>query len=268
MTNIYFSTQDLVQTRFAFSALWETVASYRILRKPASAPLHLPWIRETQDVLQDMDMRLLDALILHSRGAYPDFLTPPPTTPLPNLRTELEHLVQVDPRRVQQDIDNVISHLDSNDPAIDEWLEQLSPFQKHPQRALEELAETLWTYWQRTLEPHWARIQALLEANIMYRAKAFALYGPSKVFRDLHVNVGYSDQRLELKEYCNFEDIDLTGRELLLIPSVFMSRTVMLDPPWQETMQYVRCQGDVRFVVPRASPYQRRSQQTVRRNAR
>ena len=43
MFRIAFSAADLARTRFAFSPLWEVMASIRVLRNPAEHSLLRPW---------------------------------------------------------------------------------------------------------------------------------------------------------------------------------------------------------------------------------
>jgi hypothetical protein len=47
------TTQDLTRIRFAFSPLWEVVASVRVLKTPADNPLHLPWVTQTRTRLTE-----------------------------------------------------------------------------------------------------------------------------------------------------------------------------------------------------------------------
>ena len=234
MIGIHLSAEDLAKTRFAFSALWETVASYRALKWPEKHPLHLPWILETQSAISHLDMSAVDALIMPS-GGYVDFLTPPPTTPIPQFEKELEELLQTPSDIVKQDIANTTAAKDvyqSHPP------QAFEPYLKDTKGALETLANTLRTYWEVAVEPHWPRLRTLLEADIMYRARTFALNGPEKVLNELHPGLSYKDRTLQItKPSCSFE-VMLSGRGLLLMPSVFIDYTIMFDPPWQETMQY------------------------------
>jgi DNA-binding transcriptional ArsR family regulator len=63
MVELFFTTEDVARTRFAFSALGETVQSVRVLRDPGAYPIHVPWIREallerpgsTSDLAEHLD---------------------------------------------------------------------------------------------------------------------------------------------------------------------------------------------------------------------
>lgn len=235
MIEIHLSAEDLARTRFAFSALWETVASYRALKWPEKHPLHLPWILETQSAISHLDMSAVDALIMPS-GGYVDFLTPPPTTPLPQLEKELAGLLETPDDIIKQDIINITADCPVTCPASPGQV--FEPYLRDPKGALETLADTLHAYWEVAVEPHWPRLRTLLEADVLYRAQTFALNGPEKVLNELHLGLSYKDRTLQItKPTCHF-DVVLSGRGLLLMPSVFIDHTIMFDPPWQETMQY------------------------------
>ena len=77
-----FGRDDLLRTHFAISPLFELAASLRVLRDPGGHSVHLPWVREARARLAGLDHSLLDAL--QPEGPYaPDFVAPPPLTPLP-----------------------------------------------------------------------------------------------------------------------------------------------------------------------------------------
>lgn len=234
MVNIHLSMEDLAHTRFAFSALWEAVASYRILRNPERHPLHLNWVREAKDALHGLDLSALELII--PNGCYPDFLTPPPTTPLPDFTAELEQLASTPAATIRNDIETL--YCSSGRITEFSLKEHLQPFLADPKQHLARVVETLEGYWQRTLESHWPRIRALLEADILYRARSMALNGPEQMFNELHPRVRYHQRTLQISKKLWDAEIQLSGRGLLLVPSVFIDYTLMYESHWQETMQY------------------------------
>jgi hypothetical protein len=48
MITVRLSPEDLSRVRFAFSPLWETVASFRVLLDPGRHALHLPWVEQLE----------------------------------------------------------------------------------------------------------------------------------------------------------------------------------------------------------------------------
>src|SRR3954452_19027264 len=79
MIRYRFGSDDLLRTRFALSPLFEVVWSAHVLRRPARAPLHRPWVAAAHARLAGLDWALLDWLGKGSRGrrvASPFLLTP------------------------------------------------------------------------------------------------------------------------------------------------------------------------------------------------
>ena len=68
--------------------MWELVGSIRALQDPSTAALHLPWVVELRRRLPELDLAELVALA-PARGYVPDFLSPPPTTPLATFEDEI-----------------------------------------------------------------------------------------------------------------------------------------------------------------------------------
>src|SRR5687767_13612366 len=104
MITYHFTTEDLLRTRFAISPLFEVTASLWALHDPgARGSLHLPWIHEVKAAVDELD---LDELIdLTVGGTYvPDFISPPPETPLPDVRTELDRVRRTPPERVRTEV--------------------------------------------------------------------------------------------------------------------------------------------------------------------
>ena len=89
------------------------------------------------------------------------------------------------------------------------------------------------------MEPFWEQILAVLEDDIASRARALTAGGAIEVFGDLHPDVRWSGEAL-LVDRPHDTSVELGGRGLLLLPSVFMWPRVgaMFDPPWQPALIY------------------------------
>jgi DNA-binding transcriptional ArsR family regulator len=101
------------------------------------------------------------------------------------------------------------------------------------------LAELLRAYWQRLLAPHWTRIRTALEGDVLYRARQTASGGVRALLADIDGSVRYEDDRLTIdRSLC--ASLDLCGRGLLLVPSVFVWPAVAVidEAPWQPTLIY------------------------------
>lgn len=231
MIEIQLGDEDLARTRFAYSPLWELVASCRVLTDPMSHMLHLPWVAEARAALHDFDLSLLSSLI-RPVGYIPDFLLPPPTTPFPTIDAEIERVKASDPEIVRREIGWIIQESPSS-------LALLQPYQATPAETLERLTALLHCYWQRTLQHHWRQLFNMLEVDVLHRSNTLAFYGPEEVFKDLHPAVSYKEHVLYVAKP-NDELVRPGGRGVLLIPLIFAwpDLYVTADPPWQPTIAY------------------------------
>jgi DNA-binding transcriptional ArsR family regulator len=201
LLELAFSVQDLTHTRFAFSPVWEAVASVRVLRQPGDHALHLPWVKETRARIGEagLDIGLLSDLVSGSR--LPGFLAATPVTPVPELADELAELRDA---------------------------------------GLEQLADLLEAYWRLALEPHWSRIRALLEGDILYRSRLLVEGGADAFFNDLSPMVSWKNGTLTVAYPSVSNAGPLEGGGLVLVPSVFgwprvFSKT---DSTRQPVLQY------------------------------
>jgi biotin operon repressor len=230
MVRYEFTVEDLATTRFAISPMWETTSAIRALRNPGLISLHVPWIKQVRSELEELDLSLAFAL-LPRRGYMADFLTPPPSTPLADFDEELELLRSTSSEQIRNDVELLIG--DGNAP------QSLRPYLDDPRGTVDQLAEVVGEFWRRTIEPHWARIESLLEADLLYRSRRLTEGGAARLFADLHPRVAWSDGGVEVAmEYA--EQIELAGRGLLLVPSAFScdKPSTMTEPPWQPTVVF------------------------------
>jgi DNA-binding transcriptional ArsR family regulator len=162
----------------------------------------------------------------------PDFLTPPPTTPVATIEDELEILRATPAETVRGDVRRLFRP--RRPPSL------LDPLLADPRRELKRMTAVLAEFWERTLEPHWPRIRALLEADLAYRARRLTERGASGLFADLHDSIAWEDDVLELRDSACEGLHALGGRGLLLVPSAFQWQrpATIVDPPWQPTLLY------------------------------
>src|SRR5450755_4746182 len=216
-----FEVADLAKTRFAISPLYELVESLRLLRAPERAAAHIPWMRRALPVARTLPLATAFALTPRRPPvpAYymPDFLVPPPASPVATLSEE----------QVRADVMRMLGS--SEPPAV------LAELLEDAPRALGQLADALGAYWAEVIEPEWPRICALLDADLAYRAQRLTTGGHASLFGDLNRLVRFSESRLEL-ELITDATVGLRGQGLLLVPSVFsgeaggdLRRTVAAD---------------------------------------
>lgn len=227
-----FAPSDLVSTRFAISPLVELHRSVRALDDPGARALHLPWIAATKASIEDLDLDLLRALAPRGVGVYtPDFIHPPPSSPLAELEDELDQMLSTPPDQVRAEI--LAAYPGTEVPG------KLRPFLEEPDVALDRLAVVIREYWKRALAPHWERLRGLLRGDIFYRGRRLADGGARLLFADLHPEASFQDSELRIEKPWHSER-DLDGQGLLLVPSAFVWPVIssITEPPWQPTLIY------------------------------
>jgi DNA-binding transcriptional ArsR family regulator len=225
-----FGADDLLRTRFAVSPLIEVVWSAHALADPARHALHRPWIAAARERLAGLDWTLLD-LLANGTGYVPDFITPPPATPLADIEGELERVRATPAAQVAREVGRRFAGT-----TVPEAVRLLLD---DPPRGLALLVDLLRAYWERAIEPWWPAIRAALEADIVHRARRLTAGGTIGVFAGLHPRVAWADGVLEVNRPHD-QDVDLRGRGLLLVPAAFAWPDVfaMTDEPWQPAVIY------------------------------
>jgi DNA-binding HxlR family transcriptional regulator len=107
-----------------------------------------------------------------------------------------------------------------------------------PRGALDRITETLQAYWDLALARHWPAVQALLEADIMWRSRRLAAGGTHALFQDLHPTVTWHGDRLAAADPWHYSG-SLSGEGLLLVPSAMAWPTVRkMVAPYQPLIAY------------------------------
>jgi hypothetical protein len=208
------------------------VWSLRLLRDPTAAGLHLPWLEAVRDPLAGLPLGPALALV-PPRGYIPDFITPPPSSPLADIHDELALLRRTPPAQVRVEIERFLKYQRKRSPGI------LAGFIEHPRRAVRELVDAYEAYWDLALAEHWPRMRALLQGDVAYRGGRLAEGGLERLFDDVHPTVTFGTDTVSVDLPWDGE-LPLDGRGLLLVPSVFAWHhpAVMIEGPWQPSMTY------------------------------
>ncbi|WP_049571909.1 DUF5937 family protein [Nonomuraea sp. SBT364] len=219
--------EDVARIRFAFSPLWELVASLRTLQDPARQSIHLPWIKCVRPRLAGLDLAELFALVPAS-GYLADFLTPPPDTPLPDFAAELRRVRATSPARAAGEA----ARVRGTDRAL------IERFRADPAAGIERVAAALEAYWQACFAEFWPRVYGLLERDVLRRSRQLAQGGARELFAGLDPAVTWTGERLLVdRPWCATGG--LHGDGLVLVPSAFYWPSVaVMSAPYQSMLVY------------------------------
>ncbi|GAA1996399.1 ArsR/SmtB family transcription factor [Microbacterium ulmi] len=202
---------DVAAVRFGISPLCELGLSLRAIRDPSRYPLQLPWLARTERARSGLDLAALTALV-DERLWTPDFLNPRPESPLTRIEDELDALSGLSAAEFRRDLVAVHGHV----PAA---------FAGPARAAVRRLVRALRELWDATFEPHWPRMRAVLEADVVHRGRQIAQSGLSAMLNGISSTVDYADGVVSVRLR---DPTDRTqrigGSGLTLVPTMFTRR--------------------------------------------
>jgi DNA-binding transcriptional ArsR family regulator len=222
-----FRSADLLQCRFAISPLNETADALRALSHPKAAAYHLPWQRQARQLVPALGIEPLLA-ILSVRGYQPDFLTPAPDGPFTEIGAELDRVRATPPAKVAAELAECLD----TGPAGRAARRDHPDLGGSPTRVRDLLAGMLGRAWDALIEPWWPRLRDVLDADITYRARRIADVGVAAALAELDPKLSFDDRSVRFA-FPGSREIDVSGMELVLVPSVFLwpGVAVGFDPP-------------------------------------
>lgn len=182
---------ELAATRFAISPLSETVSGLQQLAGRDRQPINGHWLRWAAAELADepLDLSHTWPLIAGNRPSWPSFLVPAPAGPQPSIEDDLAALRDTTAGQVRASLRRVFG---------DRFPDAVAALAGKPEAGLRAIAAELRTAYDRLIAPHWPRMRAVLEADIVYRAKQLAAGGAETLFAGLHRDLCWQGGRLVL----------------------------------------------------------------------
>jgi hypothetical protein len=251
---------DVAQLRLASSPLLELVMSFRALINPEYGGMYHNWIQMTLRDVDPADYPLMAAMIA-PQGSIPDFITPTPTQVQLDIESEFERVMNTPPEIVQRDIQVLIDGFGHycfypDTPQGSSATRQQA--MQYPHEFLPCLVEEMRDYWQRALAPHWSRMIAVLENDILYRSRHLTVNGVETMINNLTPTISYAPGQIKVAKHLpkpsyalSFEDEDLQ-----LVPVIFSGNHVyhQITPEWKRMIIYTaRGAGLWQYELPRPS---------------
>lgn len=229
MFRLRMGVEDLARLRFAPPTPYcELVVTAQVMRQPAS-PFGRLW-RSRRGRLPGEAARLLDLVPEH--GGVPDFLAPEMCT---SLDEALDVVLSTPPARMRRELSEIAMPIGAT-----AWADDLAHGRAG---ALTDLGTAMRAYHDAVMEPMWPTIDHVAMAELHRRAWQLARYGAARTLSTLHPRIRWSDGAIEVDIPLE-GDVDLGGRGLRLMPSVWTRPGVMLG--WsQPTLVYPLPQLDL-----------------------
>jgi DNA-binding transcriptional ArsR family regulator len=100
---------------------------------------------------------------------------------------------------------------------------------------LDRLAEGMRAYWQAAVADDWPRLRAVVEGEVLDRARAMALSGSAAVLAELHPRLRWRQPVMELHKDADF-DLRYEGRPLILVPLALAAGVLVAAPPREDVV--------------------------------
>jgi Family of unknown function (DUF5937)/Bacterial regulatory protein, arsR family len=210
MIRLRVAAGDFAQMRFAFSPITELVDSLYMLHSGYAHPPYRRWAERARKRMRGLDNELLQAVVPHL-GAIPCFPLGDTGTAL-TIGQQLQLLADWPLDLLRAELEDVWRG--NGLPPAAEQVIAAGP------AGTRRLADVLWSYWESVLEPHWHRMQAVLEADVTYRARQLTRGGLAALLADLHPQLQLDQDCIHIDKpfHCEY---NLAGDGLLLMPSIF-----------------------------------------------
>ncbi|WP_371495666.1 winged helix-turn-helix domain-containing protein [Kitasatospora sp. NBC_00374] len=208
---------DLAAASFACSPLQETVLSLRMWTHPGVYVHQTPWFERMRPAFEQVDGVLLRSLVATNRYV-PDFLTPRPAVPFPDIRAELAEVRALPPQELRGQLVRTFLPHDRRIP------QPLADGLADPARLLARIADALEEYWEQCLSPQWwPRARSVLRADIVHRSRVLAERGAAALFGDLDGRLLWEDGVLTIRRDWGGGDVDVVvgRRGLVFLPTCF-----------------------------------------------
>lgn len=219
MIRIRLDERTLGRTRLAISPLHEVVRGIELVHRtrdrPAAPWPYTAWVTRAREVLRTVPrtrpLLLFAELYGEDHGRpTPDAFQPAPRSTRPTLTEELRTVRDTPAALIAA---QCAKHYPEGPPAF------LRPYLDDTSRAFGRLADAVEEFWERALAPHWPAMRAVLEEELLARARALAERGPEIVMGALGDTTCWEAPTLSLPKRKE-SAVDATDRRLLLVPLV------------------------------------------------
>lgn len=224
---------DILNSRFAISPLFELDNTLRRLRGLNHARLPADWSARLRPVYRRLrTATALDAVVaLQTRRYGAAFIAPPPASLAQTIEEDIAAVRATSLEVARSEIAKCLRGEPEPESRVRAILRDPA--------VVEIVADTLEAVWHELVGPDWPALRAVCERDVVHRAGLLSRAGWKAALVGLHRRVSWQDGQILVAHRAD-QDIDLGGRGLLLVPSVFVwpQLAVYTDPPWPHALIY------------------------------
>jgi DNA-binding transcriptional ArsR family regulator len=224
---------DLLNSRFAISPLFELDSVLRRLSGLDHARLPADWAARLRPAYRRLRATTaLDAVLaLQTAHFGAAFIAPPPASMAQTVEADLATVRATPLSLARTEIAKCLERQAPLAPAVRKVLEDPS--------VVSIVADTLEEAWQELVAADWPALRAVCERDVVHRAGLLSRGGWTAAVEGLHRKVRWQDGEIHVMHRAD-NVIDLAGRGLLLVPSVFVwpKVAVYTDVPWPHALIY------------------------------
>ncbi|GAB4051337.1 ArsR/SmtB family transcription factor [Catellatospora paridis] len=227
------TADDLLHSRFAISPLFELDSLIRILAG-LSREQRLPpgWAARLRPAYEKLSANpaMRAVVALHSPRRGPGFLAPPPAGLTQTIGDDLAAVRATPLALARRDIRDCLARRACHDPGALAVL--------HAPDVTAVLAAVLEQAWHSLLAADWLRLRVICERDVLHRSTDLGRSGWAAAFDGLP-RVRWRDGGIEIPQLLTAH-VDVAGRGLLLVPSVFVWPGVAAhsEQPWHPAIIY------------------------------
>lgn len=229
MLHIEVGPGDVAASRFAVAPTFELAQLIRtLLRSGPGTPLARRFAAGFDALRGDPVVQAF--AWLQGPGAGASFSAPPPAGMAQTVEDDLAAIRGADPEVVRDELAEIRA-LRRPTPPIAAVLDD--------PRFLDRLADGIGGAWEVLLAREWARVRAVLERDVRFRAERLTEVGWSAALVGMHPRMAWSAGVITVDRIPEATAV-LGGQGLLLVPSVFIGQGLAVygDAPWQPTIVY------------------------------